>query len=152
MMTRAERSARNKAAHAARRRMTDADYATARADGLELSWRQIWDTYAGMDVDTVLELEGTPAAPAPVLEPVKAKRAAPAHIVAAQAEFALAREVWQAGLDAAIAGGRSTAAGGRPARGERYTDEERDYRDANPAPVWRAVLEDMRGRNQDVNA
>ena len=40
-------------------------------------------------------------------------------------------------FEAAMAGGRRN---GRPARGELYTDEERDYRDAHPAPVWRDFL------------
>lgn len=37
-----------------------------------------------------------------------------------------ARNVWRAIM--AVAGG------------ELYTDEERDYRDAHPAPVWREFL------------
>lgn len=155
-MTRAERSARNKRAHAIRRHMTDEDRRTAVADGLELTWRAISDTYAAMSTDEVLsafgdlELTDTPATVADVLEPVKAKRRAPAHIAAASETYHLARAAWEAGLEEALAGGSSLAAGGRPARGESYPDEERDYRAAHPAPVFKdylaAAYADMRIR------
>ena len=149
-MTRAERSARNKRAHAIRRMLTDADRAQARAEGLELAWREISDAYATMDTDTVLAtfghmLEG-PAKPPVVDELTPAKvvtrrRSAPAHIARAQETFALARTAWETGLESALAGARSTAEGGRPARGETYVDEERDYRDSNPAPVFKTFLQ-----------
>lgn len=160
-MTRAERSARNKLAHAIRRRMTDEDYAAAKRDGLELAWRDIADTYAAMSTDDILAAFGdqlepvAPSAPA-VLEPVKAKRRAPAHVTAAAETYRLAREAWEAGLESAIAGGRSLAAGGRPANGETYPDEERDYRDAHAAPVYKdflaAAYADMRALADEARA
>lgn len=148
MMTRAERKAHNRRVHAIRRMCTDADY-KSRPDGDATTWRAIWDTYAGMADELVLTLEDTaPTAPAakvtPAARAAKPKRQAPAHIAALSAEYRLAREAWQAGLDAAIAGGRSRANGGKPARGERWTDEERDYRAAHPAPVWRDFLANQR--------
>jgi hypothetical protein len=146
MMTRAERSARNKAAHAIRRRMTDEDARRAKVEGLSIAWREIADTYAAMSTDDVLAAFGdADETPATVELAPKVKRHAPAHIQAAQVEYRLARETWQAGLDAAVAGGRTRAHGGKPARGERYTDEERDYRASNPAPVWKDFLVSMRG-------
>lgn len=141
MMTRAERKAHNRRVHAIRRMCTDADY-KSRPDGDATTWRAIWDTYAGMADELVLTLEHTaPTAPAakvtPAARAAKPKRTAPAHIAALSAEYRLAREAWEAGLEEAMAGGRRN---GRPARGEKYTDEERDYRDAHPAPVWRDFL------------
>ena len=142
MMTRAERKAHNKRVHAIRRMCTDADY-KSRPDGDTTTWRAIWDTYAAMDDAAVLTLDGSSPV-APIARASKPKRKAPAHIQALSAEYRLAREAWQAGLDAAIAGGRSRANGGKPARGERWTDEERDYRAAHPAPVWRDFLANQR--------
>jgi hypothetical protein len=148
MMTRAERSARNKLAHAIRRRMTDEDARRAKVEGLSIAWREIADTYSAMSTDDVLAAFGddvTPVAESPAVQLApKVKRSAPPHIVTAQTEYRLARESWQAGLDEAVAGGRTRANGGKPARGERYTDEERDYRDAHPAPVWKDFLRAMR--------
>jgi hypothetical protein len=148
MMTRAERKAANKRAHAIRRELTDADYRQAKRDGHELTWREVWDTYAGISPAVILSDYATLTEPVATVEPVarasKGKRPAPAHIQALSAEYRLAREAWQAGLDAAIAGGRSRANGGKPARGERWTDEERDYRAAHPAPVWRDFLANQR--------
>ena len=147
-MNRAERSARNKRAHAIRRMLTDQDRAQARAEGLELAWREIADTYATMDTDTVLATFGhmlehtAPVTPAVELEPVKVtrRRSAPAHVTRAKEVFDLARMAWESQLETAVAGGRTTADGGRPARGEKYTDEERDFRDSNPAPVFKDFL------------
>ncbi len=140
VITRAERRAANKRAHAIRRELTDADYRQARRDGHALTWREVWDTYAGIPVAVILDQYASLAAPVVAVKAPRARRSAPAHIQALSAEYRLAREAWERGLDAAIAGGRSTADGGKPARGERYTDEERDYRAAHPAPVWREFL------------
>lgn len=147
-MTRAERSARNKLAHAIRRAMTDQDARQARADGLALAWREIADTYADMSTDDVLAAFGdvldTPATVEVAPVPAPAKRSAPAHIQAAQVEYRLAREAWETGLAEALAGGRSRREGGKPARGETYPDEERDYRANHPAPVWKDFLVGLR--------
>lgn len=144
MMTRAERKAANKRAHAIRRELTDADYRQSKRDGHELTWRAVWDTYAGVPADVILSQYATLTEPVAVVKPSRVKRPAPAHIQALSAEYRLARESWERGLADAIAGGRSTAAGGKPARGERWTDEERDYRAAHPAPVWRDFLANQR--------
>lgn len=147
-MTRAERSARNKRVHAIRRALTDADYREARAAGTSISWRAVWDTYASLDADAILALEGEAAKPAAKpAAPAKPrrKRAAPAHVAAASAEYRLAREVWERGLEEAMRGARPD---GKPARGEdrRYTDEERDYRAAHPAPVFKTFMQEAAAR------
>lgn len=68
------------------------------------------------------------------------KRRAPAHVQRAVNAYRLALAAWERGLADAVAGGRTLAEGGRPARGERYPDEERDYRAAHPRPSYRDFL------------
>lgn len=154
--TKAERSARNKRAHAIRRALTQADFRAAQADGATISWRQISDTYTAIPVDVILSdyanAPDDPAGPRAVEMPAKTKRRAPAHIAALQIEYALARETWERGLEDAIAGGRSRAAGGRPANGEAYPDEERDYRAAYPAPMWRDFLSQRSAEMREAKA
>jgi hypothetical protein len=136
MLTKAERSARNKAAHAIRRAMADADYRQAKADGQPIAWRDIAATYDAISADAILamtETTTTPATPAPV----RRKRSAPAHVARARDAHRLAMEAWTAGLEDAIGGGHRD---GRPARGEKYTDEERDYRAKRPCPLYRDFL------------
>ncbi|GAA3510059.1 hypothetical protein GCM10022234_00300 [Aeromicrobium panaciterrae] len=138
MITRAERKARNKTAHAIRRALTDADYREAKTAGDALTWREVWETYAAIPVDTILRDYAAMAEPAPVKpERVKVKRSAPRHVQEVGEAYRLARETWEAGLADAMRGAR---ANGKPARGEKYTDEERDYRAAHPAPVYRDFL------------
>lgn len=140
-MNRAERRDLNRRAHAIRRELTDRDYREARERGESLTWRDVWETYASIPAATVVaELEPllSPAV-APVAAAKRARRGRMAPELAELLErYREARAVWEAGLDEAMAGGRRD---GRPASGERYTDEERDYRDAHPAPVWREWLE-----------
>ena len=133
-MTRADRKAANKAAHAIRRSCTEVDYREAKSAGHSITWRAVWDTYAAIDAVTVISTLGTPA---PVKVAPKPKRKAPAHVERVAVEYRLAREAWESGLEAAMAGGSRK---GKPARGEKYTDEERDYRAAYPAPVYRDFL------------
>lgn len=151
-VTRAERRAVNRAAHAIRRELTNADYRDARERGDDIRWRDIAAVYDAMPAADVLTVFGTRQdddTPDPGSSPAPRKRTAPAHIVAASAEYALALEAWRAGLEAAVAGGRTRENGGRPARGEAYPDEERDYMDAHPKPVWRDFVREtaatMRG-------
>lgn len=135
----------NRRAHAIRRAMVEADWREAKAAGHELRWRDIAAVYDAMPAAAVLELEAPAVAPAARSSrskaPGKPKRKAPAHVQRAAESFRLARAAWELGLEAAVAGGRTLEAGGRPARGESYPDEERDYREANPAPVYREYLE-----------
>lgn len=139
MLTKAERSARNKAAHAIRRAMTDADYRQAKTEGATITWREVAAVYDTMPTESVLALglpapvDATPRAP-------RGKRNAPAHVQRAQEAFALARLSWEAGLESAMRGAHTLADGGTPANGETYPDEERDYRAAHPAPVFRDYL------------
>lgn len=142
MSTRLERSLSNKRAHAIRRALTQQDYRAARAAGESVLWLSVWSRYEAMSNDVVLMTLSSPtpaAAPAPpaagVVDSVKpeARRRAPAHIVAVAAEYRLTRESWESGLNDAMAGGSRN---GKPARGEKYTDEERDYRAAYPPPVY----------------
>ena len=133
-MTRADRKAANKAAHAIRRTCTELDYREAKQAGHSITWRAVWDTYAAIGTDDVISTLG---APAPVKVAVKPKRKAPAHVERVAAEYRLAREAWESGLEAAMAGGSRD---GKPARGEKYTDEERDYREAYPAPVLKDFM------------
>lgn len=137
--TRAARRELNRAAHAVRRDLTNRDYREAQERGDALTWRDIWETYAAIPAADVV------ATLAPLLEPVKVapvKRARrgglPPALQELHARYTEARAVWEAGLDAALAGARRD---GKPANGERYTDEERDYRAAHPAPVWREWLQ-----------
>lgn len=139
MLTKAERSARNKAAHAIRRAMIDADYRQAKAEGTPLTWREIAAVYDAMPTESVLAL-GLPAPVDAAPRAPRGNRNAPAHVTRAQQSFSEARTAWEAGLETALRGARSTAEGGKPARGETYTDEERDYRAAHPAPVFRDYL------------
>lgn len=155
-VTRAERSARNKLAHSIRRRLTDADYREARAAGAGMSWLELADAYANMTNDyvistfgTVLEAPAAPAtAPAAPAAPA-AKRTAPAHVLEAKANYRAARDAWEDKLADAMGGGH--APGDRPTRdtrGEdkRYQQEERDFRAAHPAPVYRDFLRDVAAR------
>ena len=135
-MTRIERKAANKQAHAIRRSCTDTDYRQAKQAGQSITWRQVWDTYASIDTATVIaSLDVAPVKVKPAV-----KRKASGRVTAIASEYRLARESWEAGLAVAMAGGRTLAEGGKPARGEKYPDEERDYRAANPAPVYRDFL------------
>lgn len=145
-MSRSERRARNRRAHAIRRAYTEADYRAAREAGQALTWRQVWDTYAAMSTADVLALEVETAAPVAAVPAVPvtgsskpSKRRAPAHVQEAAEAYRLARQAWEVGLSEALRGANPD---GRPARGERYTDEERDYRDAHPAPTYREFLTD----------
>jgi len=135
-MTRVERRAQNRAAHAARRAACNEDYRQARADGLATTWREIWDVYAAIESAAAIELLAPVVKAAP-----KPKRRAPAHIAAVAADYRAARDAWEEGLEAALGGARRS---GKPARGEdaRYCDEERDYRAAHPAPAYREYLAD----------
>lgn len=142
--TREERRARNRIAHAMRRDATNADYRQAREDGAPIGWRAIWETYASLTNDEIMVALAPAAVTVPAAVKVRRARKAPAHIAALSAEYRLVREAWEAGLADAMRGAR---ANGRPARGEKYIDEERDYRDANPAPVWSAWLKDMGARS-----
>ncbi len=136
MLTKAERSARNKAAHAIRRAMIDADYRQAKADGQTITWRAIAATYDAIPADVVLTMaETTPATVTPT--PKRGRRTAPPHVARARDAHRLAMEAWTAGLETALRGARRD---GRPARGEKYTDEERDYRAAHPCPQYRDFL------------
>ena len=72
---------------------------------------------------------------APVKVKPAAKRKSSRRDSAMTIEYRLARETWQSGLDVAMAGGRTLSQGGKPARGEKYPDEERDYRASNPTPM-----------------
>lgn len=137
MGTRAERKAANKAAHAIRRQLTNEDYRQAKADGLAIAWRDVAAQYDGMPAADILASFGDVPAVVPVPAVPRAKRAAPAHVTAAKESFDLARFAWEAGLAEAMRGAR---ANGKPARGEKYTDEERDYRDAHKAPVFKEFL------------
>jgi hypothetical protein len=134
-MTRAERKALNKRAHAIRRELTNADYRQAKDRGDGIAWRDIaavYDAIPAVDVIAMadeLARDTAPSAPA-------VKRSAPAHIVRASQSYALALAAWENGLADALRGGRTRANGGRPARGESYPDEERDYREAHPKPSW----------------
>lgn len=136
--TRAARRELNKRAHAVRRELTERDYREARERGDAVTWREIWETYAGVPASTVM------ADLAPLLAPVKAppvkrsRRGLPPVLRELHDRYTEARNVWEAGLSEALAGARRD---GKPANGERYTDEERDYRAAHPAPVWREWLE-----------
>lgn len=138
-MRRAERREVNQRAHAIRREFTDRDHAELRQAGASVSWGAVWATYAGMSNADVLRLVvAAPVAPVAEVAPVgRKRRTAPPHVTEARRMFSEAREVWEAGLEEAMAGGRRD---GRPARGEKYTDEERDYRDENPAPLFRDFL------------
>lgn len=138
-MRRAERREVNKRAHAIRREFTDRDHADLKAAGAVTTWGEVWATYAGMSNADVLRLVvAAPVAPVVDVAPVgRKRRTAPPHVVEARRMFSEAREVWEAGLEEAMAGGRRD---GRPARGERYTDEERVYRASHPAPVFRDFL------------
>jgi hypothetical protein len=111
--------------------MTNADYRQAKADGATVAWRDIAAVYDAIAAADVIAMQDELQRPA---EPVA--RRAPAHMVRASGEYALALETWQAGLSAAVAGGRTVEHGGRPARGETFTDEETAYRASNPKPVW----------------
>lgn len=137
MLTKSERSARNKAAHAIRRAMVDADYRQAKADGQPITWREIAATYDTLPVDAVLTMGLPEAAPAPAPVKPRGKRPAPAHVARARDAHRLAMAAWTDGLEAAMSGGRR---GGKPARGEKHTDEERDYRAARPCPLYRDFL------------
>lgn len=150
-MSKAERRERNKRAHAIRRAFTDADYRQAKADGLTITWRQIADTYSAMSTDDVLALD-LPGSTAPeVIEAAapRRKRQAPAHVREASETYRLARAAWEEGLAEALRGARPD---GKPARGEKYTDEERDYRDAHPAPVWADFMRQQGQQREDVAA
>ena len=139
-MTRIERKARNKQAHAIRRSCTDTDYRQAKQAGQSITWREVWDTYASIDAATVIaSLDVAPVKVKPAVKRKSSRRDSAVTI-----EYRLARESWEAGLAVAMAGGRSLAQGGKPARGEKFPDEERDYRAANPAPVYRDFLKATR--------
>lgn len=143
-MTRQERRTLNKRAHAIRRQLTNEDYRTARAAGDGIAWRDIAAVYDGMSAADVIATFDTRQDVAPVVAVVTGRkptrRKAPAHVARASSAYRLAREAWELGLAAAVAGGRTRAEGGRPARGESYPDEERDYRDSHPAPVYSDFL------------
>ncbi len=149
-MSREERRGRNKRPHALRRAMTEADVRQARAAGQPLTWRQVWDVYAAMSVDDVLALDAEHAESAgPQLKSTTGRRQAPPHVQAATEAYRLARAAWEGGLAEALAGANPD---GRPARGERYIDEERDYRDAHPAPVFRDFLADVNASQREARA
>lgn len=135
MLTKSERSARNKAAHAIRRAMADADYRQAKADGATIAWRDIAATYDAIPVDTILTMSETTTEPTPVKP--RGKRPAPAHVARARDAHRLAMEAWTTGLEEALSGARRD---GKPARGETMTDEERDYRARRPCPQYREFL------------
>jgi hypothetical protein len=135
MLTKAERSTRNKAAHAIRRAMIDADYRQAKAEGRELTWRQVAATYDALPTEAVLKM--AEPAPTPTPTPTPTKRPAPPHVARARDAHRLAMEAWTVGLEAAMRGAHRD---GKPARGERFTDEERDYRAAHPCPTFREFL------------
>lgn len=143
-MTRAERKAGNKAAHAMRRVATDTDYRQAKQAGESITWREVWDTYASMSNAAVMVELAPAVVTVTAVAKVRRSRKAPAHIAAMSAEYRLVKAAWDQGLEAAMCGGRI---GGKPARGEKYTDEERDYRAAHPAPVWAEWLKDMSARS-----
>lgn len=134
-MTRQERRAINKRAHAIRRTMIDADYREFKAAGSDIRWRDVAAQYDAMSAaDVLAEFDtGQGQDDAPVL---KVKGPAPEHIRRASTEYQLALTAWETGLADAVAGGRTRAEGGRPARGEDWPDEERDYRAEHPRPVW----------------
>lgn len=140
--SRAERRALNQRAHAIRRELTDRDYMEARERGDAITWREVWETYAAVPAATVVaELAGLlePAPVAPVaVAPARKRGGLPPALAELHARYSEARAVWEAGLDEAMAGARRD---GKPARGETYIDEERDYRAAHPAPVWREWLQ-----------
>lgn len=141
--TRAARRELNRQAHAVRRELTNRDHREARERGDEITWRAIWETYAAIPAADVMRdlaplLAATAAAPAPAVAVKRARRGLPPHLRELHDRYTEARAVWAAGLEEAMAGARRD---GRPANGERYTDEERDYRAAHPAPVWREWLE-----------
>lgn len=136
MLTKSERSARNKAAHAIRRAMADADYRQAKQEGRPITWREIATTYDAIPADIVLTM-GLPATDTDP-RPAKSRRDAPPHVARARDAHALAMESWSAGLADALRGARRN---GKPARGERWTDEERDYRAKNPCPTFREFLD-----------
>lgn len=141
-MTRAERRSRNRAAHAVRRELALKDWREARERGDGVTFGQVWEVYAGTPVDVVLATLAPALAPVPV-EPVAVpetaprRRQAPGHVREAKRLFDEANAAWLAGLEVAMAGGRRD---GRPARGERWTDEERDYRAAHRAPQYAEIL------------
>ena len=147
-MTRTERKARNRQAHAIRRSCTDTDYRQAKQAGQSITWRQVWDTYASIDTATVIASLSTPVAPVKV-KPA-AKRKSSRRDSAVTIEYRLARESWEAGLAVAMAGGRSLAQGGKPARGEKFPDEERDYRAAHPTPMLKNFM--RASRREEVAA
>lgn len=149
MTTRAERRELNRRAHAIRRSIIAEEWAAARARGERATYRDVApDLEAMTSAELVAAFGGDDDAPAVAAvavapAPVARKRVAPAHIQRLSEEYRLARAAWEDGLAAALAGARPD---GKPARGEdpRYTDEERDYRAAHPAPVWKDFLKATR--------
>lgn len=144
-MTRAERRELNRRAHAIRRAIVREEWQRARAHGARARYR---DLEADLETMTPAELvaafgEDDPA-PVTTTEPTPTRKprrgGTPAHIVRAREAYLPARAAWEQGLADAVAGGSTRAEGGRPARGETYPDEERDYRAAHPAPVFRDFL------------
>lgn len=142
-MTRAERRALNRRAHAIRRGIIAEEWQRARDRGERVTYRDIAVDLEGMTATELVSAFGQES-PGDVdtAAPVK-KRTAPAHIQRLSEEYRLARAAWEDGLAEALAGARPD---GKPARGEdpRYTDEERDYRAAHPAPVWKDFLKSTR--------
>ena len=143
-MTRAERSERNKRAHAIRRAWTEHTRKATKGQPGRASWVEVWAVFEAMSVDDVLAM-GMPDAAPEVLPAVRAvrKRRAPEHIRQVKDAWLERVTAWEALRESSALAPAGAVPGGRDTAVSYYQLTDEQFCAIHPRPVFKDMLADF---------